>query len=41
MGDLQDSRSLTDGMDFHIEHDVPGNIRRPKSLYEGPGAQVR
>ncbi|KAK3091342.1 hypothetical protein FSP39_019109, partial [Pinctada imbricata] len=40
MGDLQDSRSMLEGMDFHIEQDVPGNVRRPKSLYEGPGNQV-
>ncbi|XP_060573463.1 brain-specific angiogenesis inhibitor 1-associated protein 2-like isoform X2 [Ruditapes philippinarum] len=35
MGDLLDSRSLSE-YTHQYEHDVPGNIRRPKSLYEGP-----
>ena len=34
VGDLLDSRSLVD-QPFY-EHDIPGNIRRPKSLYDGP-----
>lgn len=34
VGDLLDSRSLLD-QPFY-EQDIPGNIRRPKSLYEGP-----
>lgn len=34
VGDLLDSRSLVD-QSFY-DHDTPGNIRRPKSLYEGP-----
>ncbi|XP_053393000.1 brain-specific angiogenesis inhibitor 1-associated protein 2-like protein 2 isoform X2 [Mercenaria mercenaria] len=35
MGDLLDSRSLSE-YTHQYEHDIPGNIRRPKSLYEGP-----
>lgn len=35
VGDMLDSRSLLD-QPFY-EHDIPGNIRRPKSLYDGPG----
>lgn len=35
VGDLLDSRSLSEYA-HHYDHDIPGNVRRPKSLYEGP-----
>ena len=34
MGDLTDSRSMLDQPTYY-DHETPGNIRRPKSLYDG------
>ena len=39
MGDLLDSRSLSEHGDFYMD-DVPGRMSRPKSMYEGSNLRL-
>lgn len=39
MGDLLDSRSLSEHADFYLD-DVPGRTSRPKSMYEGSNLRL-
>lgn len=39
VGDLLDSRSLSEHADFYLD-DVPGRTSRPKSMYEGSNLRL-
>jgi len=39
VGDMLESRSLSD-YPREYDHEIPGNVRRPKSLYEAPPPHV-
>ncbi|KAJ8318378.1 hypothetical protein KUTeg_003469 [Tegillarca granosa] len=39
LGEL-DNQSLSENSGYNFEHDIPGNIRRPKSMYDGSNLRL-